>query len=570
MLLRDGFKTKKWDFIWSVAVVALILIASYIRYALLDTHFSHCDDLIAAHNLPSEKAESLSSLFDYARRVSNSSTYAPLQFILTGAITDRGMSYQNILFWSRVPSFLMTLISFGVILFISKKLYKQEFLIYSILPIFIIGFSWEDIIYSVQSESYTIGLLAVLILFLLLFSLLKKEKISIQTSITTGLIIGTLIYSNYQFLFFLPGFFLALLSKYSEGKFSLKIIELRNQPLSKTLNKITKVIIQFTKDFYPSLIIITAAFIIIFKLFLQNIAGRGLNWNTGVNDEFRFNSVPTDSFLDRIGYLMAFFIENTLIVFNSIISIAQETNPLNDIYVILSFLLFIIGFRSFYKSQQDSKKYFSYFFIITMALWVILTLVQKITLSPTRHSLVLLSFVLIFVPEGIYSIFQKLKAKEHIKKITIGIFVLFSLLTFSTSYTTITEERLDKFKPGKIESIIKNNNVSEIYTYGFTWNFKFMKYINSNFSLKHSTGELFYKHKDKTKGNILLITHRDRKLDDYLIEEFLGDSNRDSTQSFKILFQEEMSSETEIDFSNKTKNGANSMLYYILEPNSNN
>ena len=571
MNLQWNFNERKENLFWLIGIVVLIIIATSVRYTLLDTHFSHYDDNIISYLLKFKSSNSFSEIINYAERISNGSTYAPLQFILTGSISNSEMSYNDILFWTRLPSLIMTFLSFIIIIFISKQLYKNDFLCYSIISIFIIGFSWEDIIYSVQAEPYTIGLLAVVILFFTFFFLLKKEVINKLTSISIGIILSILIFANYQVLFFLPGFFTALYCSYVSKENKTLNDNSLVSPLiriKKNLTTLTFAMISFLKDFYLALIILCISFVKLFNLFLSRLTGKGLNWNKGPNNEYFFDTSHLHGYWERIQYSILFFIKNSIVTFNSIVSIAQTTSILNHIYVTIVFILFAIGIRSFYKSQQYLKRNFIYLFITTMLVWLVLIILKKITLSPTRHSLTLLSFVIIFSAEGAYFLLQRIKNKTYLKQIISSSFILFFLLIFFSGYGSIAKERLDKFHPKKIEAILKKYDVSEIYAYDWTANLSIMKYVSSNFSLKASKmGSGLYLSNTKNNRNILFITHRGRKINDEFIKEFTISTNKDSLQDYEILFMENISSKIQIDFSDKTKNGTNSLLYYIIKPN---
>ena len=569
MNFQGNINERKENLLWLMGIVVLIIIATIVRYTLLDTHFSHCDDIVIANNLALKSSNSFSEIINYAERISSFTTYAPLQFILTGSISNSEMSYHDILFWTRLPSLIMTFLSFIIIIIISKQLYKKDFLCYSIIPIFIIGFSWEDIIYSIQSEPYTIGLLAVVILFYTFFFLLKKDVITKLTSISIGIILSILIFANYQVLFFLPGFFTALYFSYvSKENQTLNDNSLVSSLVKKHLSTLTVAMISFIKDFYLALIILCISFVKLFNLFLSRLTGKGLNWNKGPNNEYFFDTSHLHGYWERIQYSIPFFIKNSIVTFNSIVSIAQTTSILNHIYVTIVFILFAIGIRSFYKSKQYLKKNFIYLFITTMLVWLVLIILKKITLSPTRHSLILLSFVIIFSAEGAYYLLQKVKNKTYLKQIISSSFILFFLLIFFSGHESIVKERLDKFHPKKIEAILKKYDVSEIYAYDWTSNLSIMKYVSSNFYFKASKiGSSSYLSNTKNNRNILFITHRGRKLNDEIIKEFTISTNKDSLQDYEILFMENISSKIQIDFSDKTKNGTNSLLYYIIKPN---
>ena len=289
----------------------------------------------------------------------------------------------------------------------------------------------------------------------------------------------------------------------------------------------------------------------------------GINWNAGVNREFLFDLSLQNNIFETIEYIFNFFIQNTYYVFRNLISFTNEGNVFNDIIVIIYLLLFSIGLFSFYNSKNIVKRNFVYFFLITIIIWVLLIVLQKLTLSPTRHSLVLLSFILIFTPAGLIHILKKYSLN---KNLIIGIFTVFIVLLFSLSYTSVMDKRLDKFNPIQIEKLINKYQITEIYEYGWTHNLNFMKYIKDNFDKKTGyAGDMYLSKKNlQRNNNILFITHRKRVLNKEIKQRFLKISGHSLTSPMKIIYKEEHRSNTEICFGNQTKNGTNSLFIYIV------
>ena len=548
------FKTLKY-----VILFGIIFLAFFVRFHNLDKHFSHVDDLIAPSigtmtvddiiKKVNEKniqinEELIRDTYPYfkplivAYGIAKGSTYAPLQFVFTGAIIDNKMEYHKILFYSRLISFIVGFLSILLILYISLKFYGKDNIIYSILAVTILSLSWEHIIYSMQSESYTIGLFVVLLSFVIYIKYFFKENLNIKESFFLGSFLSLFILSSYQFLFFLPGFYIAIFLSYT--------------------NNYKK----FISSYLLSIIIVIFTFGIEYFLFLSSSLSRGLNWNVGPNKEFMFNLYSQDSTLD---YIFHFFSQNTYLVFRNLISFANEGNIINDLFAVIYIFMFLLGIFSFLISKNSLKKNFVVFFLVTVVIWVILIIFQKITLSPTRHSLILLSFILIFTPAGMIYLFEKI----NIQKFLI-IFPIITIFIFLLNYKSVINQRIDKFNPTHIEQLITQYKVTGIYEYGWTRNLNFMTMVKDNFvesSINNMhAGETYFKHKTGKENNcILFITHRSLPLTNEMIQQYLEDINVEKKINFKIIYKEEHTSNTEICFGNRTKNGTNSMLLYIIK-----
>jgi hypothetical protein len=541
----------------------IILLAFFIRFDNLDKHFAHVDDLISPRiavfnsdsfidkidkrvDLSNSQKDILSTIYPFVKpfvvagSISMSSTYAPFQFIVTGAIVNEKMSYKDILFYSRLISFIAGFLTIILLLHLFSRLYGKNNVSYALFGITILSLSWQHIIYSMQSNSYAIGVFVAILSFILYCIYITKENISKKESLYLGLILSILIFTNYQLLLFLPGFYLSILMSY-KGDYK-----------------------KFFSSYLLSIIIVIFSTLALYIIFLSSRASQGVNWNIGRNQEFLFDISSQNSFIDSIKYIISFFLENTYYVFMSLISFANEGNIINNIFTIIYMLLFTVGLFSFYNSQSILKKNFVFFFLTTSLVWVLLILMQKITLSPTRHSLILLSFILVFTPAGLIYILEKYKLPKNYIMTIISI-LLISI--FSYNYTLIMSKRLDKFNPIYMERLIKKFNITEIYEYGLTWNLNFMQYVKNNFEIKDTPrGEVYLMRKKVIiNNNILFIAQGNHILSKKIKNNFLVESGRSLETPLKLIYKEEHQSTTQVSVGNQTKNGTNSLFLYIFE-----
>ena len=529
------------------------------RYLLLGVHFTHVDDLLVAKaNLIFKNNENydvfiksflkkdykinvwlieLSSNFYtffkpflFAFYISTTTTYAPLQFIFTSMILNKNYDYNNLLIMIRVISFISSIISFIFLIYFFKKISKKNFVSNSIIGITILATSWEHVIYSVQSSSYVIGVLSALILFYLVFRSLEKSKFTDSNYlIFSAIYISLLITAQYQIIFFIPGLFIIYTYFIFENKISINY----------------KIII-----FY--FLIITIVLILYFLFIKRNMNG-GVNWNMGPSKEYLFlyNKLGT---IEALSYLIQFFTQNCYITLKSILSITNEDSIANDIYTILLTLFSLFGLISFFKSKNVKEKYLSYFTILSILSFLMLIMADKITLSPTRHSLIFLSFIVIYAPIGFEFLNQKLTfVKEKTNSAVLFSIIIF--LFFLLGYKNIYNQRIDKFEQNEITSLINKNNIDAIYSYDNTWNLLFMKNVTDKYNYNSINGSniFFYKKQNRIYKNIMLISHRQKIKSWDMVASFLKKNNI-IYKNFKIIFRKESLSNTEICFSSKTKN----------------
>lgn len=554
-----------------IFLILIIILGLVVRFYALDKHFAHVDDLVvttkileshepsasemlkrieANHPIVSQTEPLFKSVYPIIRSIISAmnvaqwTTYAPGQFVLTSPFLHKSSSYTERLFWSRFSSFIIACLSMLLLLKIFKILHNNKAALFAIIGISILAFSWEHIIYSAQSETYVIGVLAVLISFQLFFYCTQKEHLSVKQSLGVGLVLGLLLFLNYQFLFFIPGFFVALL------------ISQKSQ------------LLQFIRSYLPAAVIFGILFLVVYKLFLGNVAHMGVNnWNAGPNQEFVFSIPANTGFFGAIIYALKFFVSNIYTVFNFLVGFAYNYPLLNQILAFLLLGLFLSGVIYCHKSKDKKRKSLVIFFYITCLVWIVLVLLQMVSLSPTRHSLILISFLIIFVPEGLRFLIEKITfINTHQVKFTMGISLTITLLFFS-DFSNEMNSRRDPFDPEKIESLIKEYDISDIYAYGFTYNLNLMSYVGEHFTKQPEIGyTLVYKSKTASiSKNVLFISHRDWPLDDKTIEEHLNHEGEYERVDTKNLFQEEIQNTKEIDFGDLTRNGTNSLYINILQ-----
>ena len=549
--------------IYGLLIFVILVTTASIRFNLLEKHFSHVDDLIpsqiyqllysdkgkldkistkfnVSHN---EHLGKVAKPFIYVGYVAFTSTYAPLQFFITYFLINNNQEYKESLFWSRIPSFLFAIFSFLILYLIFKKHFQSEF--YTLLiGLTLLCFSWEFIIYSVQAETYAIVIFSCLIFFLLFFNLLVKfDQLKLTSALLYGIIFSILALTQYQIIFILPIIFL--------------LIILDN--IKTVLTSIKKLILIIS----PSIIVITFLYFFVLKAKSnEGIASHALN--AGPNNQFFFITNGLD-FLESFKYTIHFFTSNAVITFNSLISFGNDSLIINKIFLLFYLLCLIFGIISMVKSTSKIKRFFIYFTALSTIFFMFLIIINKLTLSPTRHSLIYLSYISLIVPEGFLSMIKLIKNNGVIfYNSIILIFCSLVFIIFLFQSKAIINSRIDKFNAVEISDLTLKYKVSNIYSLNWTWKLLFMNSIKKSYEHefnKNRSSLQFYKGiVTKDSNNILVISHRE--VDSSAISNDFFAKNIDFSK-YKLLYKKEQKSTTEICHYNLSKNGANGLFIYV-------
>lgn len=548
-------------------IISMVLLGIFVRYQFLSSHFSHVDDLTPIRTIlewskypvypmwHSELVDDsifsildnlgllkiIAKLVDVKNQVfgiSKSSTYAPLQFFLTALFIRPGMNYQQFLFWGRFPSFLFGSLNIVFIGYLIYKFVSKNKLTYSLLAIVLTSISLENIIYSVQMESYEIGVFITSILFILFLFKIEKYQNNWKFDL---LIIGFILlcsWSQYQFIFFLPGFYIGLF------------------------------VFAFTKKnkslFYKYLILSIINIFLLIPLYLfmneNGLLIRGVNWNAGVNGEFLFSFNGLNSITEYISYLVNFFAKNSILITKSNFMIGNGFVD-HTIYFVLLTIIMVIGLIKLVKSNKPLFAFIS----VTIGIWMILVLIGSLTLSPTRHSLILFPMQLLLLILGIEYIITKNNLKEFENLITVLSILL--VLFFIVSIPDIYKERKDPFDQYKIYDLLNNYDVDFISSYDWTWNLQLMDYE----MLYLFDNGYFMKLHDYTSNTLAIVSHRnqiDESTFSYIISGLNENTYEDYSldmSKYEMIYSEEINSDVEIDVLNLTKNGTNSYYFYIFK-----
>lgn len=574
------------DSIFSVRSLLSILLIIFVisRFLVMPSHFTHYDDLFGPYllNVVQQYDEyffyqqiqkytsnnflqtvasttidipfifSLTKVFLGAMSIALISTFAPLQFLLTGVLILFSNSYESFLILSRLPSLIFSFLCLLMILKIANnfedKVYSN---IFTVTGFFFLTTSWMFLIYSSQGENFILGVLSILIIIHMMLKI-NLSQFSIWRSCLVGIFLSVLCLAQYQIFFFLPAFYIAILLSSKNGNILVIAIKL-----------------------LPALLINLLSVILIYFIFLKErlAMNPGVHWNAGPNGEFLYQP-NANNILESISYTSEFFFINSFKVLFGILGFTSELNGFSVFYVALVLLISVIGFFDLVRQKNFRK--LSIFVLVSILTWIFLIVIQKLTFSPTRHSLALLPVVLILVSSGIHLISSIFDMKfKNFKLIFASIIVGISLSFYFLNFDEIRESRRDGFQLVNIKSLIKENNVEYIAAYGHTTNLNFFPYINNNFSRQwinetpytyiHTKNEI-----DQSESSSFMIICANSDLcgdvkNDYLSINFLEDIKDSYSVSSKLKYSFEKDSNITNCFSNMAGSGKNRIFIKIFE-----
>ena len=538
----------------------MIVIGFYARFDDLAWHFTHIDDVGVARTILSYRYGDEFGLF----APSIKSTYSPFQYLFTSLLLNFDQSYRELLFWGRLPSCIFSILSLLFYFFLVRKLDKDDPWS-SLIGLAIFTLSLENIIMAKFMGNYALGVLALVLLMILLVDELKKNVFSLKRLLMQSFFLAIFCTMQYSILFFIPAYFLTVF---------LRHLKWAKYKMILTLNYILGGIF-FLAMVFP-----------VWFYFLRGRADAGITfWNKGPKGVFMFMWQDGMDIMDKIIYTAKFFVLNTFYIIQSNTAFIPEDHPLFFPVSVGLTLVLLLGIIRFVFTKDNVKKFLGIFMGASYLVWCVLVVLQKLTLSPTRHSLIWLPVMALLISEGVAWMIQPHRPDEVTNKRPAFKFTLvcgltvFIVLLFSLNFSEFLQKRKDPFVESKIFQTLKENKVDSIIMDGWTNQIEVMKSIRE-----------FYNYFERDVGPFALIcngpqpyrkiawiSHRvdldpkafqiaQARINNYLI--YRGRNFpllRAPLSDYHIVFKEVMETDVEFEFSKKTKNGSNSIYFYILE-----
>jgi len=453
---------------------------------------------------------------------SKHSTFAPLQYFIFGWMINSDQNYNELKFFSRLPSVIFSILTIVFTFLVSKKIFaKNEFL--KILPVLILVCSFSSIYITQRSYNYSAGVFSLIGLCYLFLVQNEKNKNSYfnfeinKIKITRNFFISSPIiifsYLNYMLIFITPIYFIINFLK----------IYLRNKKKFFNLELINLII---TGLFYTIFLLP-----LLFYMLKLNLNEYGMTASTaGADFEYSINSYKNDGIIE----IIKFYFSNIYLIISENLSYFLKSFKYSNILKIIIFSVTMLGiFISFYKSEKNNYNNFFIFFICCFALWLFLAFFNITAIGPTRHLQIFTPFFGILFTYSIYKIINT----KYLNTIVIS-YMIFMLMIFSLNYKKFEHFYTDLSEENFVNNIIKNYNVGYISNHNsfsdFVCNMKSVQIeIQScpiRFSRHNNTKELNEELLIDLKNNSKSIFFLNKKPD----SEF---SNKLLENNFQLIFK---------------------------------
>ena len=437
---KKGDKMKK-TVCWKFFFWGIFLLGVLCRIQNAYFHFTHYDDIGVAV-----------SYFYYGNLgfIEKAGwTYAPLQLIFTTLLLSPEYSYNMNIFLGRFPSLICGVGSIYATYHLSRKVTQgnrnSEWI--SLFSMALMAFSWQNIIYSAQMEPYEIGVLFVTVIMLIFYWQFDESKK--RNFLILSIVLGILCYGQYQLFIFVFSFYITC--------FIEKL-------MSKDYKAFTKYLVSSIGSFLITIPILAG-------MVSRGLLDRSTNWNVGPNNCFLF-SLPSKDIIINIEYIIRFFGNNLYSLYKNFF-VSNRSDVLSHVLIIFFIVLSILGFISLHRN----RKYFKLRIFMDVNLILILGMIVlgKLTLSPSRHMMIVIPFLISYISMGLFCVLNFCKEKYTW---IVPISILVVMICFFKGYFDEFNKRKMVLNEETIEIIVKEYNVDYICSYGYWFNLNLMKFTD--------------------------------------------------------------------------------------------
>lgn len=575
--------------------ISKIIFGTFIVLSLLQTndlmksHFTHVDDLGVAYTLLNQHQSSdqmcnlrfdaakkrwysgiaplkelvcsdINSFVERIKVVPRLWTYAPFQFWFSQAILSpiKPFTYEQVKFYGRLPSFLFFIL--GLLCFYQLLNRKMQGLSsIPFIPIFlttIVAFSLEQRIMASQMHSYAIGLLSFAICLWALFEIIDLQAISYKRLFFTSAILAIGISMQYQAVPLVAAGLMAIgvTLAYKSFKYRLKRANIIK---------------------YCSLLLATPTFTYLLVGNILGMSGRGVSWNAGPNGEFK---VSGDGFYDRTVSLIKLLTNESAYNVYSIASAYELNEFYATIFGLAILIICILGLYFLVKNSSSKNKFLLLFSTLYILIYIGFIHSGLLTFSPTRHFLYHLPLLIIWFGYGLLSIGSYFKPRNFQSSI-----ILISILYFSGSLLNF-DGFADKRRDTISNEVFKNTILSypsDFWIVGpYDLEIQFMPALKAvkvyalnissctdhNLKIEPKSESLrfiwYSKRNEIAEGDSSMINY----INNAVLPCFkLDGQSLQASELIKIKNIIYQRSQIEIDLSNKTRNGTNSVYFQQFE-----
>jgi hypothetical protein len=473
---RPADKPSRWQtLVYAAILLGILALGAWTKWRVLPTMGTHIDDLVVAVTILDTRTESADEL---RRRLGSgavsrvlrwvdargylwtaasvgpffsvpaSTTYAPAQFVLTAALLRGPAEYRTILVKGRLPSFLAGAFAAALAALVGFRLGGPAAPARAIALAALVAFSWELVIFSAQMESYAIGVVGV---FLMLSMLLRDpERPSRDRYLPEALVLVLMPLIQYQMIFLLPGYVLVRWWQVWRGR-----------------RRASDVVRMSVAVVAPAAVSTAAVFV----FFLHHYSNAGVGWNAGPGREFLFDVPAHAPAGDVLAYAVRFFAANAVISLAAMTSFLPEAHRAYWPAAAVILGLAAAGAASLAWRRDARARAVLGFVAVAAAVWIVLIVTGKLTLSPTRHSLVLLPIVAVFTAEGACAL-GVVFGRPAACAVALAASVVFG---FSATYSAEVERLRDPFDEAEMRAAIRDSGAEVVVSHSCTGNLRLVR-----------------------------------------------------------------------------------------------
>ncbi len=374
---------------------------------------------------------------------SKHSTLAPLQYLMFGWMVDEKQNYNDLKFYSRIPSAFFSILAIFMTYLLSKKIFKKN-IYFVFLPTLLMTCSYPVIFVSQRSYNYSAAIFGVTLLFYLFLRetvdsnnsklFINKSKIKIKKNLYFASILSLTSYLTYMSIVLMPIFFIFKFAKdFSKGQRTLSI---------SNYNLIICGLM------YSAIILP-----LLYYMFALEIHTRGMSASTAGAD-FAY------SIIGKQNDYMKFYLYNSYLIIVKNLSFFLDNFV--GAYFIQKFIFFITLIGAlfvFNKNTSNNYKILLCLFFLIILYWFLLVFLNITALGPSRHLLIFTPIIAIIFTYGLQVLNRFIFNSK--KNFPIAIF-LSVMIVFFLNYPNFLKLYKDPFNENELNNLIKKYNIQYI------------------------------------------------------------------------------------------------------------
>jgi|GEM_PF-3469640 len=314
-------------------------------------------------------------------------TYAPGQYVVTGALVSEAASYREELVRGRAPSAIASMLAILVVAIVAWRLRRRDDYAAPLVATAVTATSLELLVFSAHMSNYALGVLASGLL-LGLTALRPTPPRTWRGALALGGALWVLVMLSYQIL---PLVFAAL-AAVALAEATRETRGWRSLPAAFAQ--------ALASPWFRRLVAAGAVFVAlmlpVYLVLLTSV--RPITWNAGPNGEFVFDGLTREGGLLGAGRFLA---GNAWLMFSAMTTPVPWAHPARAIVTGILAALFLVGVgRLLADRSRAGDRATGLFILIACGLTLVMSLADLTALSPTRHALVLLPLFAIAAGEG--------------------------------------------------------------------------------------------------------------------------------------------------------------------------